>query len=360
MLTAKDLRLLAEAMAAEQQGELGHALACLRRTPRPVGNPWERELTELVEYGDDAEPWQWARFTVAAAGRWVETLPMPLVARVQREVGDAAQGASGPLYAEYPGWVAGRAALRPAVAGFLLFDELMIEVFLVQSAPVLAGRSGGGRSWAESPGRVYELLEVAGVELQVRDHADGGVETVRHLGEVVGLAPSDLVYGHLIDVPGEPELIFAAPPILVDEVVARRLEHIAAEEPWSLEARWAALGAAVRSGDRYERPPLTFDDEPAPRVRELMDEGLSRIEAEQLVCVEVVILAHETVGESGPVGAFHAGVALAHPRVLAEALSRYTEPEHETLWRALAAASHGRERACFLQLAEASTAEQAS
>ncbi|WP_129710910.1 hypothetical protein [Haloactinopolyspora alba] len=345
---------MTEAVGAEQRGDLSHALACLQRAPRPVGSSWDDELAEMVELGESAEPWQWARFTVAAAGRWVRTLPLPLVARVIREVTDAAEGADGPVFPEYPGWVAGRAALHPAVAGTLLFDELMLEVFLVQVAPVLAGRSGGGRTWADTPGRIYELVGVDGVELDVREHATGREHRIRHLGETVGLGPGDLVYGHLIDVPGEPALIFAAPPIVVDEVVAQRLERLADHDPWDLESRCAALGAAVRSGDPYHRPPIEFDDEPAPWVRELMADGLGRVDAEQLATIEAVIMACEISSGSAPSAAFHAGVALAHPQVYAEAQRRYTGSEHEALWRTLAGASHGRERARFVQLAEAS------
>lgn len=251
MFGERELLLLAEASAAEQRGDVGHALACLRRTPRPVGNPWENELIEMTELGDAAEPWQWARFAIAAAGRWVKSVQSPLVARVLREIPHAAQGVGGPLFPEYSGWVSGQAAVHRAVEGMLLFDELMLEVFLVQCAPALDVLAGGGRTWADTPGRVYELMDVDGAELHVRDHVAGEVRAVRHLGETVGLGEDDLVYGHLIGVPGEPGLIFAAPPVVVGELGAQRLERLGGEWPWDIDARCAALGAAVRSGDPY-------------------------------------------------------------------------------------------------------------
>lgn len=353
MFTEKDRRLQAEAVLAEQQGDIAHALSCLSRTPRPLGSPWERQLVEMNELGADAEPWQWARFTVGAAGRWIRSAPIPLVARVVREVTAAAEGVNGQIVPDYPGWVAGRAALYPAIEGMLLFDELMLEVFLVQCAPVLAQRGGGGRDWAQSTGRVYQLVAVDGVELQVRGHGDGQTTTVRHLGELVGLSLGDLVYGHVIDVPGDPGFVFAAPPIVVDEMTAQRLER-AAEARWEIDAWCGALGAAVRSGDPHDRPSLVFDDEPGPRVRKLMDDGLERAEAEQLASVEVVLLAHDVTSASAPVGAFHAGLALADRRVYEEVRRRYTRPEHEAAWRSLATACHGLERARFLKLADAS------
>lgn len=248
MLTDADLRLLDEAARAEQCGDLRHALACLQHTPRPIGNPWERDLTEMIELGPDAEPWQWARFTVSAASRWVRSLHVPLVARILREVSIAADGAPGPACPQCPGWVAGQAAVHTAIGGTLLFDELLLEVFLVQVAPVLAERGGGGRTWAQTRAKVYELIDVQGIELQVRDHAEHTIRTVRHLGELVGLSRHDLVYGHVIDVPGEPDSMFAMPPIVVDEIVAQRLERMHTPDLGEIDQRCEVLGAAVRSG----------------------------------------------------------------------------------------------------------------
>ncbi|NDL60683.1 hypothetical protein [Phytoactinopolyspora mesophila] len=356
MYTEQHLQLFGEAMAAEQHGDLKHALACLWGVPWLGGTEWEAQLIDMLELGEEAESWHWARFTIAAAGRWIETLPLPLVARVQREIAEAAEGVAGSIHPEYSGWVAGRSALRSAVNGCLLFDELMLEVFLVQYAPGLAKFGGGGRSWAETPGRVYQLCRVEGTELFVRDHVTGEEKSLRHLSEAVGLSPGDLVYGHLIEVAGDPGLIFAAPPIVVDEVVARKLAGSSIEDAYLLEPledRCARLGAAVRSGEQYCQPPVTSEHEPAPRIREFMDDGLSREEAEQLGIVEMATLSPDITESSAPVFAYHAGAALRDPRVRREAADRYTEPEHERAWQLLAAAADGRDRTQFLALAEA-------
>jgi hypothetical protein len=271
VLASQDRLLVAEALAAEQHADLRYALECLNHTSRQPDGRWASQLAEMIELGEEAEPWHWARLTMAAAGRWIVDLPMPLVARCRREIGAAAEGAEGSLVAEYPGWVAGRAALPSAVADFMLFDHLMIEVFLIQCAPALAERAGGGRSWAETPGMVYELDGAKGSELRLRPRADGSAESIRHLGELVGLSRGDLVYGRLIDVPGEPGRIFAAPPIVVDEVVAQRLGRAASDDELllgePLESRCATLGAAVRSGNGYRRKVARTEAEPVPKIR---------------------------------------------------------------------------------------------
>ncbi|NEE03806.1 hypothetical protein [Phytoactinopolyspora halotolerans] len=271
MLESRDRFLLAEAMAAEQRGELDRALDYVQHMSVLPEGRWASQLAEMIEIGEHAEPWHWARFAVAAAGRWITSMPMPLVARAQREIGAAAEGAAGSPVPEYPGWVAGRAALSSAIADFMLFDNLMIEVFLVQVAPSLAEGAGGGRSWAMTPGRVYELAGADGLELHLRDRADGSEQTARHLSEMVGLSRGDLVYGRLVEIPGDPGRIFAAPPIAIDEVAAQRLGRITdtddllEDEP--VDARCANLGAAVRSGNRYRRAEAVSKEEPASTVR---------------------------------------------------------------------------------------------
>ena len=299
MLTDADRRLLDEATGAEQRGDLRHALKCLQHVPRPAENSWERDLTEMIELGHAPEPWRWARVTIAAASRWVRSLHVPLVARVLREVRTAAEGCRGPAHPEYPGWVAGQSAVPTAVAGTLLFDELLLEVFLVQVAPVLAGRCGGGRTWAQTRASAYELIDVEGIDLRVRDHADGTTRTVRHLGETVGLSRNDLVYGHIIDVTGEPGSMFAMPPIVVDEVVAQRLDRMHGQGLDDLEGRCEVLGAAVRSGPPYRRGRAGSGDERGAGVRELTGRGPLRDVAEQHGRGEVKSLANQFTPAAG-------------------------------------------------------------
>ncbi|AYY11901.1 hypothetical protein EF847_03425 [Actinobacteria bacterium YIM 96077] len=262
-ITERDHLLLSEAVVAEQCGDLRHALRCLQEVSGPAVDPWEGDLIAMIELGDQAEPWHWARFTMGAARRWILGLPIPLVARVQREIAAAAGGVTGACWHESLGWVAGTSAIPTAAASYMLFDELMIEVFLIQCAPILAKRSGDGRTWAETPGRVCELVGVDGIELRLRDRSDGSEYVARHLSELVGRSEGDLVYGHLIDVPGDPGLVFAMRPIVVDELVAQRLVRGPDEDgtfPESVESRCAALGAAVRSGERYCQSFATLAD----------------------------------------------------------------------------------------------------
>lgn len=348
---------LIAAMFAEQDGDLETALEHLRRTPHRRGSGWERQLAELVTLGERAEPWQWARFAIAAAQRWVAGVPSPMAARIEREICAGAGDLGAPNDPALP-WPlqARQISVSRTVADSLLFDELLLELFLVRAAPELERRAGGGRDWAMTPGRVYELGEVAGVELRVRDRAAGEQRVVRHLGEAVGTAPGTLVYGRLLDVPGAPgtpATIFASPPLVVDEPAARRLERLIDEDTHDLAEWGGALGAAARSGAEHLPPPPDFDGEPAAGVRLLMDQGLDRVAAERFALVQSLVAMHAIDPGSAPVYAHHAAEALADPAVEAEVRRRLVGPSYAAMWRSLAAAANGLDRELFLALAAA-------
>jgi hypothetical protein len=353
--------LLVEAVLAEQEGDLEYALECLRRTPHRLGSGWEKQVADLVTLGDRAEPWQWARFTIAAAQRWVVAVPSPIAARIEREICAEAEDLGAPNDPDLP-WpvVAQQIALSRTVADALLFDELLLELFLVRVGPVLARRAGGGRDWADTPGRVYELGEVEGIELEARELGTGERRTVRHLGEAVGTAPGALVYGRLLEVPGAPgtpELIFASPPLVLDEAAAGRLQRLLGEDMRDLVEWCGALGAAARSSAAYLPPPPDFLDEPAAGVRLLMDQGLDRVAAERFAMVQSLVAMHAIDPGSAPIYAHHAVEALADPPVEAEVRRRLVGPSYGEMWRSLAAASNGLDRERFLALAAADAVE---
>ncbi|TDC57013.1 hypothetical protein E1212_00715 [Jiangella ureilytica] len=354
---------LMAAMVAEQDGDLETALAHLRRTPHRRGSGWERQLAELVTLGERAEPWQWARFAVAAAQRWVAGVPSPLAARIEREIRAGAGDLGAPNDPALPWRLRARQiTVSRTVADSLLFDELLLELFLVRVAPELERRAGGGRGWAMAPGRVYELGEVTGVELRVRDRSAGEQRVVRHLGEAVGTAPGSPVYGRLLDVPGAPgtpATIFASAPLVVDEPAARRLEHLIEEDTHDLTEWGGALGAAARSGAEHLPPPPDLDGEPAAGVRLLMDQGLDRVAAELFALVQSLVAMHAIDPGSTPVYAHHAAVALADPAVEAEVGRRLVGPSYAEMWRSFAAAAHGLDRERFLALAAASLRDAA-
>lgn len=349
--------LLVAAILAEQEGDLEHALECLRRTPHRLGSGWEKQVADLVTLGERAEPWQWARFTIAAAQRWVVAVPSPIAARIEREICAGADDLGAPNDPALP-WpaVAQQIALSRTVADTLLFDELMLELFLVRVGPVLAKRAGGGRGWADVPGSVYELGEVEGIELRVRDLGTGERHAVRHLGEAVGTAPGALVYGRLLDVPGapgSPAAIFASPPLVLDGAAAGRLQRLLVDDIRDLVEWCGALGAAARSGAAYLPPPPDFREEPAAGVRLLMEQGLDRVAAERFAMVQSLVAMHAIDPGSAPVYAHHAAEALADPPVEAEVRRRLVGPSYVAMWTSLAAASNGLDRERFLSLAEA-------
>ncbi|RIQ10944.1 hypothetical protein [Jiangella rhizosphaerae] len=352
--TTRDRELVIEAMTAEQSGDLEQALGCLERTPHRFGSSWVRQLVELLTLGDRAEEWQWARFAVAAGQRWAGVIGSPLAAKIEREICAAAGVGLAPGPDDHS-WrvVAEHTAIARAAADVLLFDELMLELFLVRIAPELDRRGGGGRTWASTPACVYEPGEVAGVELRVRDRGTGERQVVRHLGETVGLPPDALLYGRILRVPGEPGAVFAGPPMAIDEAGARQLERLPDSDPYSLVERCAGIGAALRSGAGYLQAPPDYDEEPAAGVRLLMEQGLDRIGAERFALVQSLVAMYAVDPGSTPAYAFHAADALADSLVEEEVRRRLVGPSYSALWRALAAVSSGLDRERFESLAAA-------
>jgi hypothetical protein len=247
--------------------------------------------------------------------------------------------------------------LSRTVADSLLFDELLLELFLVRVAPALERRAGGGRDWAMAPGRVYEMGEVTGVELTVRDRAAGERRVV------LGAAPGSLVYGRLLDVPGvpgSPATLFASPPLVVDAPAAQRLEHLIAEDTHDLAEWGGALGAAARSGAAHLPVPPDVDGEPAAGVRLLMGQGLDRLAAERFALIQSLVAMHAIDPGSAPVIAHHAAEALADPAVEAEVRRRLAGPAYAETWLSLAAAANGLDRERYLALADAEPPAPAS
>jgi hypothetical protein len=289
-----------------------------------------------------------------------------MAARIEREICAGAGDLGVPNDPDLP-WrlLARQITVSRTVADSLLFDELLLELFLVRVAPELERRAGGGRDWATAPGRVYELGEVTGIELRVRDRSAGEERSVRHLGEAVGTASGALVYGRLLDIPGAacvagtagaadaPPTIFASPPLVVDEPAARRLERLIDEDTHDLVAWGGALGAAARSAAAYLPPPPDFDGEPAAGVRLLMEQGLGRVAAELFALVQSLVAMHAIDPGSAPVYAHHAAAPLAEPAVEAEVRRRLAGPSYAEMWRSLAAAANGLDRERFLALAAA-------
>ena len=203
---------------------------------------------------------------------------------------------------------------------------------------------------------MYELGEVEGIDLRVRDLDTGERRTVRHLGEVVGAAPGTLVYGRLLEVPGAPgtpEAIFASPPLVLDGAAAGRLQRLLGEDLRDLVEWCGALGAAARSAPAYQPSPPDFREEPAAGVRLLMEQGLDRVAAERFAMVQSLVAMHAIDPGSAPVYAHHAAEALADPPVEAEVRRRLVGPPYADMWRSLAAASNGLDRERFLSLVDA-------
>lgn len=107
--------------------------------------------------------------------------------------------------------------------------------------------------------------------------------------------------------------------------------------------------AKKKSGRRPSRPDV------APPVKELMDAGWSRQDAEHLVVVEFALSVIDDLGaDIAPALeslAGNVGIALQWEPVLCGAYALYTESEHAASWRALAGAAEGPMRDVMLRLA---------
>jgi len=353
MLTPDVVRLLERARACEDRGDFSAALRLLRRTPRPTDSAWERELAEMAALGDKVDTWRFGRWLLNAAARW--TASDVAMAHLVDVATDVARTASGPREPEYAGWVSGRAALRTLVQDYALFEFGLLDEYLrSRIAPELAVRAGPVEEWPDSSTDVFVLDGLAGAQLTVKRFGDAEPVAVRHLGEAVGLGRESLVYGRLVPTLGDPGRMFAMPPIAVDEAAAARLLRLAQADEFDPD-RFRRLCEIVLSGDPV---PVVMgrasEGPPAGRVQDLIDEGLSRQDAEHLVVCEFALMVARDYRDATPVVAYHAGVALAWPRVFAEARRRLATPAHEASWRALAECVHGLERERYLQLADAS------
>ncbi len=85
---------------------------------------------------------------------------------------------------------------------------------------------------------------------------------------------------------------------------------------------------------------------PAPRTRELMAEGMSRLTADHLCVLELALeVARREVPGSVEMVAQHAAIALMWPEVRQLAARRYAGPDQRTAWSRLGACvpPHARE-----------------
>jgi len=120
-----------------------------------------------------------------------------------------------------------------------------------------------------------------------------------------------------------------------------------------------APSPAKRRKRTKTRRSSTYAGAPAPRIRELMDQGWGRRDAEHFGVLELALDIAPTIPEAHPILARDAAIALRWPPVYAGAQAMYTAPDHAPVWRMLADATRDHdERLRFLTLAAISEGKE--
>jgi hypothetical protein len=371
VFTTEDKAHFRKVMDLEAAGDLVGALRLLRRGTRVRGAGHERHLTEMVRLGDSAPAWAWSRLTVGAAYRWALVNADPRTDLAVIEVYAATYLDVRKLDKTLGTSIAACDALA---SDLVVFDLGVLQDYL----DVCAGRrlleaAAGLGEWVESTPSVYRLGGLSGDRLVIEDEVSGAQPEVLHTGEAMGTARDEWVLGRVVP-DGAGGRVFASRPVIVGERAGRLLRHtIRSGGGW--RARLEALHTAIKAGELETRPGwragafgLTFSGSlrdndtwhrvgplpPAPRIQELMDEGMSQQTAEHLGVLEYALeIVRLDVPGTVEMVAQHAAIALKWPEVREQALRRYAAPEHRAAWLQLGSCLPPQARAPFDALAAA-------
>jgi hypothetical protein len=370
--------IAAQACAAFDRADPELALRRLRSVPRLAQSSWADELEELVAAGTTAPAWLWCRATLAQAYRSVclddmETVRVTAasIAAGTYEYQDADQAAMAEMMRH-------AMAVDEFVRDAVLFDAGALARYLeTRASAALLARIPVIKDWARAERSVFELGALEHDTLVVTDLVSGHRHTVLHLGAAAGLAPSDRVLGRLAAIDEEPGQIFVSRPQYVDDVSARRLVRRWSEsaEPDAMRDPFPTLSEAVASGRMPSAPGLwagamslasdlppvpvgavdddtegDLDEEDGPRVRELVESGLSPMDARHVVVVEMALLTARVTPDLLPVVAAHAAIALAYPRVRDAVRTQGTAADAPH-WRMIAACVQDPVRRFCLEMA---------
>lgn len=353
--TDEDERWMRRCLEAEARGDAEAALDCYRRGVHVDGAPKQAELAHLAAVGADAPTWlvgRWAarqayeRMIVDQDPRLDDAVRAVLATTHElpddlTEMSDRAWYELGTT-AVATDWLVRELALYEA-GGLRDFLDLHAE-------PPLLARAGPLQRWPDAPLQVYRYGSLQAAVLCVTDVGTDESWDVMHLGCAAGVDPEAFVLGRLVPVDAEPGLMFERRPLALDEQTARQLAPELPDEPLG----WlCVLNLAIEDGRQkhmigragstplwsdvvLEPPTRTDDDEPAGRIRDLMDAGLQRRVAEAVATCEVALLCAEVAPDALPVAAAHAAVGLSHPAVLAAVREHSTGPDRAAGWSAVA------------------------
>jgi hypothetical protein len=247
-LTAEDLRLASLAIDAENRGEFAEALRLLGMSPRPLDDPWTRDLERVVSYGDQFTAAQWGRWICSAALRWCQSTSRGLELGVHHaSIALRALGASEEVVQEH---APRRSAYDQTVHDALLFDEGSLRAFLeLELAPMLADKVPGIQSWPDAAPRVVRLIARSEGGALCEDVLGGGAFVVGD--ELLGEQhpPGRLFFGRLVQVDGDDRHFFAIlPTVLEDECAALELA-VAVRDGAAAGLRIELMHSGMRASD---------------------------------------------------------------------------------------------------------------
>lgn len=325
--------------------------------PRLRTSSWAAELRELRAAGDDAPEWIWCRATLRQAFR-AAFLDRPEQLRA---------AAVEVVAATYPHDEADDTALADMVATAMAADELvrdrvlfdcraLLTYLLQRASDELKAHMPSVLAWAVTTQSVYRLEAIELDRLRVTDLVTEEEHTVLHIGAAVGLGTGECVLGRIAPIAAEPGAMFVSRPLHIDETSAVELaegwqsddedDAFFAEydesgaydesdhEPVGRRDPLTALGDAIAAGrmpaactlgagamslgSDLQPHPEDFEQptsEPSPRVRELMESGLSFMDAQHVGVVEMALTIARVAPDGLPVAALHAAIALSHQGV---------------------------------------------
>ena len=374
-LTEEDRAHFLRVMDLEAAGDLSGALRLLRSGTCVRGGGHEGRLAEMVRLGDSAPAWAWARWIVGAAYRWAVVHADPRTDQAILEVFAATYPDDERLSDELAVSIA---AFDELTSDLVTFDLGVLQDYLdVQAGPRLLEHAVGVGEWGAASPSVFRLGGLSGDRLAVTDLVSGEQREVLHTGEAMGTARNEWVLGRVVP-DGAGGQVFASRPVTVGQRAGRLLRQaIRTGGDW--QARLKALHTAIRDGDLETRPgwragasALTFggslrDNDawhrvgpmpPAPRIQELMDEGMSQQTAEHLGVLEYALeIVRLDLPGTVEMIAQHAAIALKWPEVREQAARRYVAPEHRAAWLQLGSCLPPHARGPFDALADACPVE---
>ncbi len=326
-------------------------------------------LRQIVDLGDDAPGWVYARWCLDQAYRWVLLNEDPRTDDMVRVVLAATHLDHVDLLRDDPEALQEYGTLVAAT-------DWLAEQLCVYTAGGLSGfledRAGPGllaradlvAEWPDAPLGIYRLREMRDSVLVLHDLVHDSIVEVLNVGAFAE-QPTDVVLGRVVPISTPPGLMFDSRPVPLDEQTASEaaiamrgpdplgwLDALTTgREEGRLERGFSCQGQTLFSSDIVPERSAPARQEKPGRLLGLLEEGLGENVANGIMVAEVALIA--AVVSAGSICALgpHLTAVLTDSQVFAAALDHCTAPEHETAWRRLASVTSPPVRERCLELA---------